>query len=589
MTCTNAYDTITQAAGGALGNTVAPDAYPTSYCRTTDGIWIAWFNNDEGNRAGDGTPRTLWPSLIASSVQIGVGFFPDDGTAATVYELSVDPVFRWGTLPVYGNADPCSSLPIFGVKYANVLRCDLDGWSTDVLDVQVRTDGSNVWVVVLARESVDYPWLYGPSDTDRCGNTHPSLNTVLGSEAGDAFNHDTSTGYRWWQHFGTGATDDGGPSNSFRWEPARVTVWGGDLGGFTKLDTIEAQFDNSSGLVGGIEAAASPAEPGVCHLVWGEAGDYGYASAPLRGQRINYTQWDTSSKILDTDLLSASESGTGDVSDENWIWTAEIIVRNDHGSPIAIVWPWNMEGGPIDVNPAAQFWDISGGTANVVQTLDLSLVPTAAEAGTLATPVVFGQLTGASTAPRRNQFASSLYTDPRLSDTDVYLLCVAYGDAPAFIGASWGRQANAFYRIPCDGSAPFDYLDGIREVGYSIVNGIDITNQATFGSDFVSDPDDVWMPQGVSVQQLDRQCLRGWRTLDAFAVAPITGATEDWSDVTYNRVSPPSIVTRDDGDWIVGAGTIVPTSLVAVASIEAKICRCCAGCNRTGMHVWEII
>lgn len=612
MTCINAYDTITQADGTPLDNHFDysdTEHVVTSYCRTADGTWIAWKNIIFGDNADpdsgvpdNDTNKNDWAANIASANAIGVGFFPDDGSAPIVYELGIDPTYEW-TTGFYAGRDVCALWPLLGDYYADSNKSELQAWAMGILDVQVRTDGTKVWVIALAQEAVKYPFLYNaPSEIDNCGNTHPTFEEDWASGHSDPFVHDTSSGTRWWKYgqkdaIGGGDKpfgdyDDPGPSDSFRWQPARVTVFAGDIGGFTRLDTIEAKFrndDDATGLCSGIEAAASPAEPEVMHLLWSEGGQFGVQTVePKVGQRINYSRWDFTGKILDTDLLYVDEDGTGFVSDANWIWTAEMIVRNDHGSPIAIVWPPDPDTPSVSASTAVEFWDLSSGAIDVLQTLDDDLVPTAAETGLGVVNQAGGVASG------RSQFASSLYTDTRRADTDVYLICSRYNDG--------SEQAAAFYRIVCDGSATFEFLDGIRTVMYSILPAgvfLDAFGRSLFRADFVSDPDDVWMPSSVddaatggAVLQLDRQCARGWKLLPAFPIIDTGSGYEDgmWALGT----SPPTLITDDIGDWIYGGGngpvlTTDSSKPTNIAALKAKICRCCEPCNRTGMHVWHRI
>lgn len=613
MTCVNAYDTITQADGTPLSNhydysdTGQPHTI-TSYCRGTDGTWVAWVQNDFGDGIDAGSygaygpvqDKAVWPVLIANVVPVGVGFFPDDGSAPTVYELGIDPAFTWNTLPNYGDADPCSIRFITQPTYDNATRSQLAGWSTSVLDVQVRSDGANVWIVVLANESRKLPldYLYDSGrygNTDRCGNPHDSIISTAASEPqdpGGAFFHDTDTGNRWWEH----GDDYAGPGQSFRWQPGHIIVFAGDIAGFTRLGEIEATFfndDTGFGLTSQVEACASPAEPGVVHVLWAEGGGRDPFQANY-GQRINYSRWDSTGEILLVDLLHAEQAkpvSGAFPADANFVWTAEIALRNDHGSPVAFVAPWVCDNGPSYVGPV-EMWDLSGGTLNRIQILDPALIPTPAEAGTTDAPGAVGALDPGMLGARRSMFVSSLYTDPRLDNQDVYLLCIPYGEIPTIYE---GRNSVAFYRIPCDGSDTFSFLDGIRSVGYSIVADNTGLVGGMFASDFVSDPDDVWMPAvndaGGAVLQLDRQCLRGWNLLPAFpAPDPRTGyETGDW--MLGN--SPPALLSLDDGDWIYGAGygpkRPITDLATDIAALKAKICRCCLPCNRTGMHVWEII
>lgn len=598
MGCLNAYDTITQADGAPLPNDFsipAPTivggeaATVTSSCRTADGTWIAWFQNDPGNNLDDGTDKSEWATLIASSVPVGVGFFPDDGSGPFIYALGVDPALSWTNVPLYANFDPCSRVFVIGPQYSDAQRGELVSWHTSVLDVQVRTDGTNVWVIVLANEDVRDPYLgdCGESLVDRCGNTHPPIQDYYES---DPFAQDTGdgTGTRFWMHYGVGPNenDDAGVNNSFRWHPARVTVFAGDIGGFTNIGTVEANYHNDGdlGLISGIEACASPAEPGILHLLWSEAGmwqrlDQGY------GQRVTYSRWDAAGRLSVSDLVATATvlpltSSSEYPSDIEWCWTAEMILRNDHGSPIAFVWPWLVDGAAQPLYPGPlQVWDLSDGTLNVVQTLDPSMYPTPAEFGGHDDPVPVGALSSVF-IPSRSQYASSLYADPALGGTPVYLICNRY------TSPSSSYAASAFYRVVANASQPIDWLDGLRLAGYSIADGF------PFAADFVSDPDNVWMPAGGSVLQLDRQCLRGWRSWFAF---PVPDPADGREDGTYAcPTSPPTLISDDTGDWLYGAGEGPITRLFAadptdVAALKAKICRCCAACLGKGVRLWKTV
>lgn len=636
MTCDNARDTITQTDGQALPNYQISDAVElstgghfngiiTSHCRVDGGMWVAWIQNEEGDGIdafgtsayGDDQDKVDWPSLIASTNVLRAGYFPDDGSPSTVYELAIDPVYNWNTAGTVPPTDHCSRYPFIGDWYANNGKAQLTGWAMLPIDLQIRTDGTNVWLISLACESVKYPYLWNnPLEVDDCGNTNPTFETDWFDGHSDPFFHDWDASPRnyWWLYRGGnfantqpfGPYDDPGWSNSFRWQPARVTVWAGDLGGFTRLDTLEAQFDNfhegsaDGGLCSGIECAASSAEPGMLHILWAEGGNAARRPDAMRGQRINYSRWDTAGKTLDVDVRSTLELGSGYVSDDVFVWTAEMILRNDHGSPSAIVWPWTCAGGPQFVSPAAEYWDLSGGTANVVQTLDSSLIPTPAEGGVFFTDEVAGEPVSANQQgfgfATRSQFASSLYTDPLDDNNEVYLLCVKYTPQ-----GGEGLVA-AFYRIRADGSATFEFMDGIRLVWYSIIayahlsallpgtsDTVDVW-ASYFQHDFVSDPDNVWVPLGANVMHLDRQCLQQWELLTAFPVDVDTGYA---SGKFFGPTSPPPLVTLDDGDWLLGGGqgplqTVLSADPTYVASLKAKICRCCLPCMKhVGLHIWE--
>lgn len=622
--CVGSRDSITESLGVVLANHfdyTDDEHVVTSYCRVTDGTWIAWRNLIQGDTTDPSTSpdtnKTDWSANIASATAISVGFFPDDETIPVVYNLGVDPFYDWEIASVPASRDPCSRYPFIGDRYSDTGRGELTGWGMAVLDVQVRTDGSNVWVTALARESVKYPFLYNaPTEIDNCGDTHPTFEDYWDSGHDDAFFHDIAAGNRWWIYEDGssggdkpfGDYDDPGLQQSFRWQPARVTVFAGDIGGFTLIGQIDAKFandDTTAGLCGGIESCASPTEPGVMHLLWAEGGWFGTQTVTADqklGERINYSQWGFTRNLLDTDLRYVEQAGPrsdGWVDADVRVWTGEYVLRNDHGAPIAVVWPPDTDGVNRFASAAAEFWDLSDGTLNVLQTADVSLAPTAAEGNSGDTPEsVFAQVESSTIGVTRSQFASSLYTDPTLENTDVYLFCVGYGQGDQVPGA------QAFLRIPCVGSATFDYMDGTRLSQYSIIPGVQFLNSfgfPYFQADFVSDTKNVWMPTvtafGGAILHLTRMCERTWEILAAFPTTGTGFETGTWgvsaSTTVAAPTSPPTLLTDEsDDDWIAGGGTVVTSSPfpTEVAAIKARICRCCVPCvERTGLHVWQVL
>ncbi len=614
--CVNSRDTITAVDGLVLQNfrALGDDQHTvSSHCRDANGTWITWYDNTDDDTLVGGFNDIS--TYTGNNFPVHVGYFPDDGSVATVYDLAVGYIWQWTANGRYSHVNPCFiHAPASSKYFGNNIQCELSGWNTSVQDVQVRTDGTNVWVIVLAQESVMYPWLSTVKRLDRCGIPHLSiLEDALGEgliPGGDGapFIHDTFPnraapgGASWWQQtgvIGVDNPDDAGPHSSFRWQPMRVTVYAGDLGGFTDIGKLEAQYfntagDNGAGIIGlssGIEAASSSSEPGQLHTLWAEAGTQGEFQAGF-GERVTYAQWGTGSQLAGYDI-----PGMG--------WTAEMILRNDHGSPAAIILPWD---GDVTFGPP-EYWDLSIGA--VVQTMDASLYPTPAEVEDVVTPQ--GRLTSLSgdttttTNFRRSHFASSLYTDPTLENQDVYLICVGFAVAtPNTLGAN---DRVAFYRIPADGSDTFDFMDGTRLVMYSIIPpGAlgDLANHAN--ADFVSDPGNVWIPcapanlDGGGVLHLPRTCTRTWELLDAFPETVSSRPAQPVNEGTWvaagesvkSHTSPPTIFTDNAGnDWLAGGGiatdlTFDAQAPVTVAALQAKICRCCVPCiERIGLHIWE--
>lgn len=605
--CINARDTITKDEGKLLANYFDRDGDTgytvSSSCRQGSGTWVAWYDfilADRIAHSGDpgyGDPnKEDWPEHIASTAPAHAGYFPDDGSGPFIFNFGVDPVFDWTTIPVTRESDGCGYWFVVGDLYENYGRTDMLGWGMNVLDVQVRSDDTNVWVIVTAQEGVKYPYLYGGGYADRCGHTHPTLEEYWDSGFSDPFVLD---GTHFWLYGHTGFSsgpplfpwyDDAGTDLSFRWYPARVTVYAGDIGGFNQIDTLEAVFSNMAtigGLLSRPECAASPAEPGVMHLLWAEGGYFGTRTInPSRGQRINYSRWTANSKDIETDLRYADAVGAPSQDNSSTLWlpsdqlvyTSEMILRNDHGAPIAIVWPPDQTADEtFQLSNAAEFWDLSAGTDDVLQTMPLSLVPTDAETGQGDNLIPSGP------GFLRQHFASQLYTDPLASHRDVYLVCANFSGVAAF------------YRIPCDGSDGFDYMDGLRQTWYSIMP-VDLSGFYTgfiFDYDFAVDAYNIWMPTnytiyGGAINHLTRQCNKLWEVLPAFADDGL-GSGYEIAEWGLNGIQP-AIVTDDDGDdWVV-AGSYGRTPVgrnTLVGAAWAKICRCCIDCFPKNLHIWQ--
>ncbi len=643
--CVNSRDTITQDDGLILQNFRVLDGNQhtvTSHCRDANGTWITWFDNtNDSTWSNTATGYNDIDTWTGNTFPVHVAYFPDDGSGATIYDLAVNYIWAWRAGARYAAVSSCAiHFPDSTKYFGNNVQCELVGWNTGVRDVQVRTDGTNVWVVVLAQESVMYPWLWGYTvgqfgKVDRCGTLHLKLfdvalregcrvsgSTIDGSLAsdGNAAIHDTTGdgsvpgGGTWWEQtgvIGIDNPDDAGLHSSFRWQPARVTVFGGDLGGFTLLGGDDAQYFNNSGttstgigigLCSGIEVAASPAEPGVCHVLWSEAGPE-QQFLPSLGQRISYSRWSPTDFIMQSDLARRGPQTTppnGFTGTGEWAWTAEMILRNDHGAPAAIVLPWQISSeddtGFIGSPGPPQYWDLSSGTAVVVQEMDPSFFPTSDEAGMVSPPSpAGGLLTDEASDYHRRQFASSLYTDPTLGNVDVYLIRLGFFDSAGGVGGgTTDAAAMAFYRIPADGSATFDFMDGTRLPMYSILPAIPF--QGEMRADFVSDPGNVWMPAQAGntavVLHLPRTCTRTWEQLDAFPDVDAVPAWVHSGSFALAPTSPPSIVTDDTGeDWLAAGGLVPPAGLdptMIVAALRARICRCCVPCiERIGLHIWE--
>jgi hypothetical protein len=276
-------------------------------------------------------------------------------------------------------------------------------------------------------------------------------------------------------------------------------------------------------------------------------------------------------------------------------------------------------------------YDLSSGGAVEVQTLDLSTLGTSvAEFNQLYTvtapwenPVgpadsiiantdVFGGCFGGQNcnlAVEDKVFALSLpYDDPELG-VPVYLVSILEGprwvpeasDGALQFNLGGQFQSRNFYRVPCDMSAPFEYLDGDRLVGFTVIKDAPVFGilYAMGSADFFSDRKNIWVPSppdggvgfgfnGYQGFYFDRVCLNQWLELTGNPpLTPYPGggtfftAGAQCSGFYYDPDSETiSLVTASDpaGNSVNGG------PLFAVVTLP--ICRGCNGCKcATGVHL----
>lgn len=381
----------------------------------------------------------------------------------------------------------------------------------------------------------------------------------------------------------------------------------------------------------------------------GGAGDVWDWGAPNRDYRVGYSTWNATGKTSEVDLFRTHidraswffpyDYGDGGILDPgvvntgySWpepgeLWaTAVHAVRNDNGSPVLfIAWP-NVEKNAISLSPrppdiagrpwldnalvycqpTVEMYDISSGAPVLLQSIGSDLLPTAAEsayfydvaAGFTTSPDappnalnggLFGysgvSLDGDGVTDRA--FALSLvYDDPLLGNRPVYLLAVPWRTVDDPNNAEFALRV--FYRVPADGSAPFDFLDGAREVDFSILPDDPRDFAApSFGShDFYSDPNNIWAPlasfstlYGI---QYDRVCANRWSPYTL-----INPDTVDFNQQDFGPVVPQAAGVgfyHDPNADTISYGTYPDRSAesnIAVASLTidrgANPCRCQGG------------
>lgn len=284
-----------------------------------------------------------------------------------------------------------------------------------------------------------------------------------------------------------------GGDNVPTWNPYRLIVWRWNGAGFTRLGVIEAQTNNGAGAdFGGAyngivlcpRGCASSADPGLFHVVWSEEGYKGETlhTGGKWGERTNYSVWDTAGIVSSTEIGNRewpAEDNPPPFSNPRALLMAQ-AVNNDTGTPVAFF--------------TYGVYEDDTGSDNIVRLVDLS---TLTELQQLSGITV--QLDPLLPNCWISHAISRPYADPSLGGTEVYYVVV--------LRTSDSREL--VYRVPCDGSAAFDPLDGIT--GHSITNGFDPTITMIL-------PDgerDIWVPNfGTNpgrISYFDRLCGNIWR------------------------------------------------------------------------------
>lgn len=626
------------AAGGTQAETNQQFIY--DYVWFDGAHWILWEDPSVLNLRGTFPPPANHP-LNATRISA-------DGSSVTDYPIDTE--YQWDfdggdfNDPGFAQSRFCAAT---GGNVGSPVWSEsvfFSGWDKPIYDAHFATDGDTLWVGLVTRETVQYPWLdnldavgvnpgaaaqFLPLSVWTAGFTSFPTNTGTGRTI---YHTETDGPINIYQDRAFPVTDAGEKSTGY-WAPPCAAIYSFDGGAFNRIGTIDAIYCpggtescgySLSGLLGvprlvnacergylysRIALAASENNPGVLHAVWSEGGAWGrggLAAADCtrlvwdggpqnQSYRVNYTTWSPTAKLTDTDLATSHLDRT------NWYY-----VWNDDDYPsefqIGFTWPtedefvglWAIElrndndagdvllfaGIPRMVNPSTgdytpppadpsgysyidnapiyahtlNVYNITGGTLDLVQSLDLSLFPNEAEASVSypptnnaiepkasnimnAGPYPFDPDNGNllfSLGPSDPGFAiSELWDDPTLGGTPVYQVHVPT--------AVWQPPSNSapsiypmriFVRVPADMSAPFDFMDGLRAYGYTVIGviagqvsleqfgGTPGRNQNPGGGRWFRDVNNIILPaplgpaefeNGGSGLWFDKVCFNGWR------------------------------------------------------------------------------
>lgn len=685
------------ASAGIVSDTLEPQIL--AYAHHDGAHYIAWLDPTVLDVSD---VLTVYPPPAHHT--LNVTMVPDDGGAIVNFELDTDYCWAFASTATAFLCQ-CTYLPFSQVDpvWENSWWFDT-AWSKPVFDVKFASDGTTLWLAVLTRETVPYPWL-SSGDTVSCGEGVDACTSesqlaqfapldeltanfsFFPRSSGEGFSgtYHPAVGVPddFWYHVQT-PTSDGGDHLSGHWSPPRVVMFAGGQGGFTRIGTMDAKYcpGQTNGTAAasafrgglaqtspqgtffsGVSIAASEAEPGVCHLVWSEGGDWGTCGLgepldepsaagfdggpPNRDYRVGHSTWDAAGKTSETDLFSSHidrnsfyfmyDDGDGLLAyGYSWPEEAQLAatgfhaVRNDHGSPVLfIAWPKvvtnpdqlepDADGRPwldralVLGRPEIEMYDIAGGAPMLLQTLDGDLLPTEDEtafyyAGNpnsispFAPDSLMGGIEGyemdqTDTFTRGQPFTtldrafavSRLYEDPLLGGDPVYLLAAPW--CRTIDQAGDPRNAmRSFYRVPVDGSAPFDMLDGTRQLLFTVMDdfiGVSFGGGANWTSqDFYSDPHNIWVPHaGTSNSpfvglQFDRICRNQWAPYSEVPAAAIQQDAQGWGS-DYD--------TDADTISIAAFSNDLPVTLFDY--VVYKLCRECSPCKCTpvGLHIWQVL
>lgn len=496
-----------------------------------------------------------------SMVKDGAGNF---WVAEIVAEIpQVRKITSGGTQTVYTVVDQLS--PLF------------EGFAFGVADLILATDGTNIWLAILAG--------YQETFTDQACVAHPTpaariLNCY---ELGVAIFATSAPSSSW--------TDEGPAFYVFGKEVAATNNnWGAPAPSAEPpiLDGADIPMSTS----GAFTACASSAQEGVLHVMWAECGYAGnfnpcdFADNIPSGDyksRLSYSKWSTSGLDTQVDLLSSTENwGTAQVSQGGAPLVADAVafcnatLRNDTGSPVAFVnqlasYSTADVASPDDFQGEAviRMWDLSSPVAGSPDELqnssgtapvDISYILISNNFATIGADLYMGP-------PWRGMLhCAAPYDDPLLSSEAVYLVSFTY------ISTVDTQERTCILRVPCDGSAAFDFLDGDAGAGVGI-------NRDAGQGDFVSETRNVWWPSfsfaspanHAKMMQYDRICAHAWLR-DFESPGESASTCPRGIDLTDNLIS-----------FVSSRPTDSPQHNALTQQVILRMVNPCGG----GLHVWR--
>lgn len=528
------------AIGGVPG--LDPSTQILDYIFHDGAHWVLWIDPSVDGHLGTTFPPPANHTLNMTRISA-------DGSSVVDYPLDTNYAWSFGagsrTNPGLNDHWTCGTVPFSRASPVWSHKAFFSRWDKPVYSATLASDGTNLWVAVVTAETVDYPYIDNKdahgSNPGGAAQATPLATLTSGFTV---FATSTATGYLRYY------TNPTGPLNIFKptaypltdagifgmgvHNPPVVVMFAWDGSGFTRIGEIDANYcpsviqhtggyDAGGAIIGGspltqkgprgdlwsrIALAASPVDPGVCHAVWSEGGDWGRVAdgdpcatgpfggsrfvwdggAPSRDYRVNYTTWDPSGKTSDTDLVTShvdrtswffpNDNDSGTIFDTGYTWPAPadfagllcFDLRNDNaaGTPLLFctfpqslnAWDGSHQGelGPPPApndshgNPWLDYTLVYGDTLYVyditggTMTLQQSIDPS-----------LLPNETEAETAYPPASYAPPNFTTPFASDC-LYCADDIFGghSSPR---STFGPQDKAFgislvYDDPLDGSIP---------------------------------------------------------------------------------------------------------------------------------------
>lgn len=486
--------------------------------------WVLWADDSAIVNAGTFPPpanHTLNATRISP-----------DGSSVTDYAIDTGYAWQFGQTnisdPGLGAFWQCPLPPLTRPSPVWSRESYFSGWSKPIYDARFASDGSTLWVAVVTAESVPYPWIDNKDAHDiNPGGAAQAIPLDVLTSGFSIFRTHSGPGDTYLRYY----TNPTGPLDIFEdtafpltdagifgmgvWNPPVVAVFASTGAGFMRIGEVDAKYcpsviqqtdgytNQGGSIIGGlpqdqtaprgslygrVAITASANDPGVCHLVWSEGGDWGRvsdgdgccdsAACPFGGSRfvwdagpanrsyrVSYTTWSPSAKLTDNDIFQSHVDRTswffnydfvvGGPADVGYSWPDQADfgallcyeLRNDNANGDVLLFAGVTQSIPGDPPDAGSVWqdnalqwcdtlhvfDITGGSVTLRQSITPDLLPNEGEAD-WAYPLESGSNQPDATPPIRKP--DCMFAGPYPYNNDFLDTIGSFGVQPKAFGIS---------------------------------------------------------------------------------------------------------------------------------------------------------